>query len=74
MFKVYGTPQIKENLLRLVPQGYGTVGLLVVNEDGKEVNKGKLMTFHSDGMFSRVPFVTTERGIQIENNKIKERA
>ncbi len=72
MFKIYGTPVKKEILLRLIPNG-DRVDLVVVNNEGVTVSGGIVMTFFSNGTFSRTPFVTTIGGIQTEHNRIKER-
>ncbi|KKK96306.1 hypothetical protein LCGC14_2664060 [marine sediment metagenome] len=72
MFKIYGNPEGMA-LLRLVPLGTATVRLVCVDATGARIEGGSLMDFHSDGTFSRIPFVTTEGGIQIENKRIKER-
>ena len=57
-------PAIKPVILRLVPRGYG-VTVVLVDESGKEVTAGALVTFRSDGTVYLHSAINEEYGLRL---------
>ena len=57
-------PAIKPVILRLVPRGYG-VTVVLVDESGKEVTAGALVTFRNDGTVYLHSAINKEYGLQL---------